>query len=71
VLAPIIDQVARERMGRLKVVKLNIDENPVTASRFDVQSIPTLVLFRGAQAVERMIGLMPTPQLDQRLDSLL
>jgi thioredoxin 2 len=70
-LAPTIDQVARERVGRLKVLKLNIDENPIIASRFAVQSIPTLVLFRGPQVVERMVGLLPKPRLDERLDKLL
>jgi thioredoxin 2 len=71
VIAPTLEQVARERAGRLKVVKLNIDENPTTASRFDVHSIPTLVLFRGAVAVERLVGVLPKPRLDERLDAKL
>ena len=68
VIAPTLEQVARERVGRLRVVKLNIDENPGTASRLGVQSIPTLVLFRGAVALDRIVGVLPKPRLDERLN---
>jgi thioredoxin 2 len=68
IIAPVLEEVARERAGRLKVVKLNIDENPATAARFDVQSIPTLLLFRGPTAVDRLVGALPKPRIDERLD---
>jgi thioredoxin 2 len=68
VIAPTLEQVARERAGRLKVAKLNIDENPATASRFGVQSIPTLMLFRGGEALDQMVGVLPKQSLDARLN---
>jgi thioredoxin len=71
VIAPTLEQVARERVGRLKVVKLNVDENPAVASRFDVHSIPTMILFRGSQPVERLVGALPKSHLDQKLDASL
>ncbi|NPV06636.1 MAG: thioredoxin [Anaerolineae bacterium] len=58
-LAPTVEQIAQEQEGRLKVVKLNVDENPQTATRFRVMSIPTLVLFKDGQPVERLVGAMP------------
>lgn len=58
-LAPTVEQIAQEQEGRLKVVKLNVDENPEAATRFQVMSIPTLVLFKNGQQVERLVGAMP------------
>lgn len=58
-LAPILDEIAREYQGRLKVVKLNTDENPVTANAYGIQGIPTLILFVRGSARERLVGLMP------------
>ena len=58
-LAPTVEQIAEEEGTRLKVVKLNVDENPATATRFQIMSIPTLVLFKGGQQVERLVGAMP------------
>jgi thioredoxin 2 len=68
VIAPILQQVARERAGRLKVAKLNIDENPATASRYGVTSIPTLMLFRGPTTLDQMVGVLPKQTLDARLN---
>jgi len=58
-LAPTIEQIAEDQAGQLKVVKLNVDENPETATRFQVMSIPTLVLFKDGQQLERLVGVMP------------
>lgn len=58
-LAPILEEIAREYQGRLKVVKLNTDENPNTANAYGIQGIPTLILFTRGFARERLIGLMP------------
>ncbi len=70
VIAPVLAQVARERAGRLKVVKLNVDENPVTAARFDVRSIPTMMVFRGPTPLDRLVGALPKPHIDEHLDRL-
>ena len=67
-VAPVLEELSRELAGRLKVVKLNVDDNPVTASRYRVQSIPTLLLFRGGELVDQVVGAMPKGPLRQRLD---
>jgi thioredoxin 2 len=67
VVAPTLEALAREWAGRLKVVKLNIDENPQTAAHYRVQSIPTLMLFRDGQPVETVVGALPRAALAQRL----
>jgi thioredoxin 1 len=67
-LAPIIEEFAIEHEGRLEVVKLDVDVNPQTAARFGVQGIPTLILFRDGQAVERIVGFLPKAELVARLE---
>ena len=67
-LAPIIEEFAVEHGGRLEVVKLDVDVNPQTAARFGVQGIPTLILFRDGQAVERIVGFLPKEELVARLE---
>jgi thioredoxin 2 len=68
VVAPVLEKIAAERAGRLKVMKLNVDENPRTAARFGVQSIPTLLLQRDGHPLDRIAGAMPKDQLDAWLD---
>jgi thioredoxin 2 len=67
-MAPVLERVATERGGKLKVVKVNVDENPAIASRQQARSIPTLVLLRGPLEVDRIVGAIPKEQLDLRLD---
>jgi thioredoxin 1 len=62
-----LDQVASEMSGRVKIVKINVDENPGTASRYGIQSIPTLLFFRGGQAEGMIPGLLPAAPLRQVL----
>ena len=54
--APSLDEIAEEQAGKVKVVKLNVDENQDTARRFDVMSIPTLIVFKDGQPAKKMIG---------------
>jgi thioredoxin 1 len=56
VLAPVVEEIAAEQAGRLRVAKLDVDDSPQTAQRFGVLSIPTLILFRGGQEQGRMVG---------------
>ena len=56
--APVLEDLAREKAGHIKIVKVNVDQNPTTAERFNVQSIPTLILFKNGQAVETAVGAM-------------
>ena len=58
-IAPAVEEIASEYTGRLKVVKVDVDENPDIAMRYGVQSIPTLLLFKGGKMVERLVGAYP------------
>lgn len=58
-VAPVLDQLAEEFAGKVKIVKLNVDENPETSSRFGVMSIPTLLLFKDGQVVDKIVGYQP------------
>jgi len=69
-LAPVLDEVAAEMAGRARVMKLNIDENPATAARFSVRSIPTLVAFQGGREVDRLVGVQPKAEIVRRLQRL-
>ncbi len=70
-LAPTIDQLSTEMAGRVKVAKLNIDENPATANRFDVRSIPTLLVLKGGTEVDRLVGVQPKQEIVRRLEKIL
>lgn len=69
-VGPIVDQLAGELAGRVRVGKLNIDENPATAARFGVQSIPTLLVLRQGREVGRIVGAMPKHEIVARLNAL-
>ena len=58
-----VEQLAAEFAGRMRVAKLNVDENPVTAERFQIQSIPALLLFKGGREVDRIIGAQPKSEI--------
>ncbi len=66
-IAPVVDEIASEYAGKMKVVKLDTDESGETAQRYQVMSIPTLLLFKGGQPVERVIGAMPKAALLSRI----
>jgi thioredoxin 2 len=70
-MAPVLDQLANETAGRLKVVKLNVDENPQAAARFGVQAIPTLVLLEGGVKRDELRGAVPKATLRARIDRFL
>ncbi len=67
-IAPVLEEIAAEQDGRLKVAKLNVDENIQTAMRFNVQAIPTLILFKNGQPVDRWMGAMSKRDLMARLE---
>lgn len=70
-LAPTIDALARDYAGRVTVAKLDVDANPATADRFEIRGIPTLLLFRDGQLVDRLTGVHPRGAIEARLRPLL
>lgn len=70
-IAPVLEQIADERAGQLTIGKLNIDDNLGTQARFDVMSIPTLILFKGGEAIHRLVGAKGKNQLLEELDRYL
>jgi len=66
-VAPIIEQLAKEYSGRVTFGKLNVDENPLTSEEFQVESIPTLLIFRNGEAVDGVIGAVPRHQLEDKI----
>jgi len=70
-LAPTIEQLSSELAGRVKVAKLDIDENPQTASRFGVRSIPTLLVLKDGKEVDRLVGVQPKQEIVRRLERVI
>lgn len=70
-LAPTIDELSEDFGGRLKVVKLNVDENPLSASSFGIRSIPTLIIFEGGVEKDRILGALPKKNIEQAVQSAL
>ena len=70
-IAPVLDEIAEENAGKLTVAKLNVDENPNIALRFDVMSIPTLIVFKDGQAQKRLVGAKGKRQLLAELEEFL
>ena len=70
-LSPILDQLASEYAGRVKVAKLNIDDNASTPSRYAVQGVPTMLFFKGGQPVNRLVGAQPKGEIERQLNSIL
>jgi thioredoxin 2 len=66
-VSPMLDELAHQYAGRLKVVKVNVDDNQGLARRFDASSIPTLVVLRDGIVVNRIVGALPRPQLDAQI----
>ena len=67
VVSPMLEDLAREYAGRIKVIKVNVDDNPTTAQRFQAFSIPTLVVLKNERVVDRIVGAMPKSALTIRL----
>jgi len=70
-IAPILDEIADEQEGTLRIAKLNVDENPDIARRFEVMSIPTMIVFKDGQPAKRMVGAKGKGQLLQELSEFL
>ena len=62
-LSPTVEEIARENAGKLKVVKLNVDENVNAAGKFNIRGIPTLLIFKGGQVADQLVGAVPKDQI--------
>ena len=67
-ISPILDEVAKEYAGKLKVCKLNIDENQATPPKFGIRGIPTLMIFKNGEVVDRFVGIQPKSRLQGAID---
>jgi thioredoxin 2 len=70
-VGPILDQLAREYAGQVKIAKLNVDENPGVASRYGIRSIPTMLFFKNGQIVNTLVGVLPRQEIERQLRALL
>jgi len=70
-IAPVVDELAKDYAGRLKVVKMNVDDNPNTPSKYGVRSIPNLLLFKGGQVKDQIVGAVPKAVLVKAVDQVL
>jgi thioredoxin 1 len=68
-IAPALEEIAAEMKGKVKVVKLNIDENPAVASKLGIRSIPTLILFKDGKAAAQKVGAAPKGELSRRISA--
>jgi len=70
-VAPVVDEIAAQYVGKVKVVKVNTDENPKIASEYGIRSIPTLMIFKGGQKVDMVVGAVPKTTLSETLQKYL
>ncbi|MGB3238738.1 MAG: thioredoxin [Geitlerinemataceae cyanobacterium] len=70
-VAPVVEEIAQQYDGQLKVVKVNTDENPAVASQYGIRSIPTLMIFKGGQRVDMVVGAVPKTTLATTLEKYL
>ena len=68
-IAPVVEELAKENQGSVKIGKVNIDDNPNVAMNYSVNSIPTLMIFKGGQVVDRFVGVQPKSRLQQAIDA--
>ena len=70
-IAPVLEQLAEKYAGKVKIAKLNVDENPLTASQYAVQSIPTMIFFKDGKKGSSLIGVQPVNEIERHLNSLI
>lgn len=71
VVGPIVEELAQQYQGRVKVAKMNVDNNPVTPGKYGIRGIPTLILFKNGEAVDQIVGAVPKGQIEAMLQKAL
>ncbi len=70
-IGPVVEELSKEYAGRIKVTKLNVDENPATPGQYGVRGIPTLILFKGGKVLEQIVGAVPKTRLTAMIEKAL
>lgn len=70
-IAPVVEELAGTYQGKIKMSKLNVDDHPQVAARFRIMNIPTLLLFKGGQEVDRIVGVVPKEELTRRIERVI
>ena len=70
-VAPVLDQLAREYAGRVKIVKLNVDENPRTSSQYAIRNIPTMLVFKDGKQINTLVGALPKAEIERHLQAVI
>ena len=70
-VAPVLDELASKYAGGVRIAKLNVDENPLTASRYDVHNIPTMLLFKDGKLINSLVGALPKETIEQHLIAIM
>ena len=70
-VAPALEKLALEYAGRVKIAKLNVDENPATASNYGIRNIPTMIIFKNGKEVERLVGALPKPEIERHIRTVI
>jgi thioredoxin 1 len=70
-IAPVLEEIAAEYTGKIKIAKMNVDENPQTPTNYNVRGIPNLVFFKGGEVVEQIVGAVPKDHLIEAINKLL
>ena len=70
-VTPILEQLAKQYAGKIKIVKLNVDENPVTSSKYSVRSVPTMLFFKNGKMINTLVGALPRTEMEKQIRSLI
>lgn len=68
-VGPVLEELAPEYLGRIKIAKLDVDANPQKSSQFNIRSIPTMMIFKNGQVIDTLVGAMPKPAIAQRIEA--
>lgn len=67
IIAPVLEDIARKHAGKIKIAKMNVDENPFIPMQYYIQAIPTLILYRHGRPIDKIVGALPGPVLERRV----